>query len=450
MNCAGWVGQLTTDRAYDTYAITGGLGSGKTTGVGVAFFARVLTNPKVKQFWVVAPTYAKVDDTMLPTACFVLSNWFGLKLDKHFKIRKTKPACLTILATGQEIYFHSGDRPYAMVSATIGGYWISEPGIQTRAVFEKCVDRARDKKIDKVFGFIEGTPEGSNWYSDEFNIEGTDEDKSYRRFIIKTYDNIKNLADGYIERLKRTYSYSPAKILSYLYGQFANFTTGNVFAQYNESKNVLNEDYEPSPMRCVDLCFDFNATPLCWSCWQTTKVFIAGNAVFQDVCFMENDLNCSNLKDAVVDFAAHLLAYNKQFKYSEIRVFGDRTGHAASHKIRGSDFDNIRKYLNEIFPNVTIKAARELTPIRASVDVCNKLFLYERLQINSVCKNVRRSFSNSAWKPGTDDIEKKQGETITHHADGARYRIYQLYKDFDFNDIYNSSAKILTQGFNNL
>jgi hypothetical protein len=156
------------------------------------------------------------------------------------------------------------------------------------------------------------------------------------------------------------------------------------------------------------------------------------------------------LFDAAKTFAAHLLSINKDFVTSQIRVFGDRTGYAASHKVRGSDYDNLKKYLKEIFPNVTINAAREVTPIRASVDVCNKLFLYERLQINPSCRNVRRSFSNCTWKPGTDDIAKPAGETHTHHSDGARYRIYQLYKDFDFNDIYNSSEKILTKGFNNL
>ena len=150
MRCAGWIGELIKDTEHTFFAITGGLGSGKTTGAGIAFFYRVLKNPSVKQFWVVAPTYAKVDDTMLPTASFVLSNWFGMKLERDYIIRRTKPATLKILATGQEIYFHSGDRPEGMVSATIGAFWISEPGIQSRAVFEKCIDRLRDKKMDKV------------------------------------------------------------------------------------------------------------------------------------------------------------------------------------------------------------------------------------------------------------------------------------------------------------
>jgi hypothetical protein len=120
-------------------------------------------------------------------------------------------------------------------------------------------------------------------------------------------------------------------------------------------------------------------------------------------------------------------------------VYGDRTGHARSHKAPGTDFSNLKKWLTESFRDVEIKAPRHITPIRGSVDIVNRLMLYELMLICENCKNMRRSLSNTRWASGKDDLEKKAGETHTHHGDGMRYRIYDLYKSADINDLTQTS-----------
>lgn len=448
MKLAGWVHELCVSKDYAYFAITGGLGSGKTTGTCVAFFYRILSNPKVKQFWIVAPTYQKIDDTVVPTCHSVLQNAYGMQPDKDYHILNSKPGRIVLTRTDQTIYLLSGERPEFMTSATIGAFWITEPGIQDRVVFEKCVDRNRDKEMDHCVGFLEGTPEGANWYMEEFNIDKRDKEKSYRRLKIHTDDNAANLATGYIKRLERNYAYNPQKLASYLWGEFTNFTTGNVFAQYVESRNVPLEPYQLDRFFPLDLCYDFNATPLCWSAWQTQYQMIDGFRRPIDVCLFESSLEVSNLYDSAKEAALKILVETNGAKYIQIKIYGDRTGHSRSHKARGTDFENLQSYLKELFPQVTIEAARELTPIRASVDCVNKLLLYERIKINPQCANVRRSLSSCCWKVGHDDIEKPQGETHTHHADGLRYRIWQKYADFNPDDIYTQGKKQTLQGVN--
>lgn len=448
MNFAGWVYELCNSDKFAYFAITGGLGSGKTTAACAAFFYRIIDNPKTKQFWIVAPTYQKVDDTVLPTCHLVLQEVYGMKPDIDYTAHNSKPGKILLHKSKQTIYLLSGDRPEYMTSATIGGFWITEPGIQSRLVFEKCVDRNRDKTMKHCFGIIEGTPEGANWYMDEFNIDSIDEERSYRRIKVHTEDNADNLAVGYIDRLKRNYAYNPQKLASYLYGEFTNFTTGNVFAQYAESRNVPLEPYKLDPFLPLDICYDFNATPLCWSAWQVQHVNVDGLRRPLDVCLFESSLDDSNLYESAKGLALKILIEGGNDRNIKLNIFGDRTGHSASHKVQGSDFENLQNYLNEIFPNVEIKAQRPVIPIRASVDVTNKLLLYQRILINPQCVNVRRSLSSCCWKIGTDDIEKPKGETYTHHADGLRYRIWQLYENYNPEAIYTKHAKKIIHGVN--
>jgi hypothetical protein len=408
--------------------------SGKSTGSAVVFILNMLQNPQEKMWWACTLTHSRIDDSLLPSFIFAL-DLLGRKANIHYQLLKSKPATITIFETMQTIRFLSADRPELMVSATIGGYLLSEGFQVKRSVYENLESRTRSKRVKRTLGIVEGTPEGDRWSKDEFNINKSDPDRRMRRFILTTYDNEHNLSPDYIPRLHQIYAHSPAMIKSYIYGEFSSFRLGDVFAQFLESRNVIQK-VEPDPYRPIALCFDFNATPLTWSAWQTIPWKVGYVFRPREVCIAESSLDCRDLFSAALEVGK--IFDPKIYGNTPIELWGDRTGHAASHKSSGTDFSNLRDYLSEVYKNVTIKAPREVTPIRASVDVFNRLLLYELILICENCKNMRRSLNMTKWAAGKDDLEKKQGETHTHHSDGARYRIWKLYKSVNVDNILDN------------
>lgn len=417
------------------------MGSAKSSGSGLSLLIKALQNPKEPEWWVVAPTHSRIDDSIVPVMVWALE-MLGFKNGTDYRVYHSKPKYIEIFRTNQRIRFLSGDRPETIVSATIGGYWISEPGIMKRQVYEEIEKRTRSKKVSRTIGIIEGTPEGDNWYRDDFDIKGkTDPSRNLRRFILETFDNEHNLDSGYIKRLFKLYEHDPAKIESYIYGRFASFNTGDVFAQYIESRVVIPE-IKPDPTKPIALCFDFNATPLTWSAWQVLPYAKDGVTKLRDICIAESSLSKSNLKDSALEIG---LAFDPAiFRNTKFEIWGDRTGHSKSHKVEGTDFSNLKKYLDEFYTQVEIKARKEVTPISSSVDTVNRLFLYELLLICDHCKNMRRSLSNTKWALGKRDLEKTAGETHTHHSDGMRYRKYYLYHKIKIDEL----TQTRTMGFN--
>lgn len=433
---------LLRDREHERFVITGGVGSSKSSNSALGLLIHALQNPKEPEWWVVAPTHSRIDDSIVPIFIWALG-MLGFKNGTDYRVYHSKPKYVHLFRTNQHFRFLSGDRPETIVSATIGGYWISEPGIMKRQVYEEIEKRTRSKRVSKTLGIIEGTPEGDNWYKDDFDIDKTDPERKLRRFILETYDNAHNLDPSYIQRLLKLYEHDPAKIESYIYGRFAAFNTGDFFAQFVESRNVIPK-IDPDPTSTIALCYDFNATPLTWSAWQVRPYTIGANNKLREVCIAESSLNKSNLYDSALEVA--LTFDPDKYRHTKFEIWGDRTGHAKSHKIQGSDFTNLKKYLDEFYQNVEIKAKREVTPIRASVDVVNRLFLYELALVCEHCRNVRRSLNNTRWAMGKNDIEKTAGETHTHHGDGIRYRLYWLYKTADMEQL----SITRTMGFNNV
>lgn len=436
INLPYWSNEILEDTRFDRFVITGGLGSSKTTNGLITFLINVLRNPKAKMWWVIAPTYSRIDDSVIPAIVFGM-DLLGLKANVHYKYLKSKPSVIRIFATDQEIRFISADRPETMVSATLGGYFITEAFRIKREVYENVESRTRSRLVDRTIGILEGTPEGDTWGKDEFNIDKYDYSRRLRRFILHTHDNAHNLNDGYIPRLFQIYAHNPAQIRSYIYGEFSSFRSGDVFGQFVESRDLI-EKMEADPSIPLEICFDFNVRPLTYSVWQKRYIYRDGYTRLREVCLEESSNNLHGLEAAA---ASIVLQFPKEiYADTKVEIWGDRTGHAESHKAPGTDFSNIQKYLKTHFKNVEVKAPRYVTPIAGSVDIVNKLFLYELALVCDNCVNVRRSFNNTKWKAGKADLEKPQGEDWTHWSDGARYRLYDLYKGAELDTLIQSGA----------
>jgi hypothetical protein len=402
--------------------------------------------------WAVAPTHRKVEDILIPSLQDALFIHFGLSPSLHYKIVKANTGWkLKYLSyKAPEIHFHSGDRPQLMVGASVCAYWITEPGIQRRLVYEKCQDRLRCGRAKKLQGIIEGTPEGiDHWYADlaqdetykpvnayttRSTVRTHNKDFTKTRFQLWTSDNKWIDTDAYISRLIATYGQNDPRLQSYLYGEFVEFGGGNVYNWVPSRDIVL--DVEPEPMLPLLFCWDFNYHPLSWTVMQHQPHETRARRLKRYVVLQESTGEATHLPTSCAEFIARFDP--AVYENTPIYIYGDNSGWASSHKMRGSDYEAIAKFLRPYYRHVEVRASRSNIGIRESTNVVSQCLMYEMLCVAAWCRNTIRSFARTSFKPGTFDIKKTKDDMITHWSDSIRPAIYQLMKDHTFNTIGES------------
>jgi hypothetical protein len=446
-----WVYDAITDMAPERiFWITGGLGSGKTTGGAMWFIDRWLLNKHSRFSWGVAPTYTKVEQIIIPAVVQVLHDVYGLRERIHYSLTRTPFWKLTLKGYQHEMHFLSGDRPELFVGSNIACWWITEPGLQDREVYEKCQTRLRCPRAVIRQGIGEGTPEGLNWYADLADIPGTtysrvDEHRNFRRFIVETTMNrhLTPSPEVYAKtKIRDVYSYDPAKALSYEKGLFTKFTKGSAYWEFIESRNVTDR-YEPTPDLPVMLTFDFNVAPLAWVAMQEFRYNPGpfSPRTHRVVALAESSGESRGLMDAVAEFAASFPA--TEYASTPIDVFGDSSGFSRNIHSAGSDYTSIEQYLRSLgYYNVRIRASRSNPQIKHRLERTAALMAYERFLVSVSCKRLIGSFVKTALKDGTFEIDKPRNEDWTHYADACTYCLFQISKDIHIEGLYNYSKPL--------
>lgn len=380
--------------------------------------------------WVVAPTYQQVADTLLPSFSTVMADALGLSEEKDYRIVPSGRPRIELLRSRQTILFRSANRPDRMVGANISHLSGTEPGLWERVAFEKSGDRVRCPKADYVQSLFEGTPEGlGNAYEEEANFpEGINEEKNSRRIILHTEWN-PVLKPGYVEKLKRTYAYDPAKQEAYLYGRFTSFSRGSAYWEFRDSRNV-REGIEPSQALPLLFCWDFNRSPLAWCVMQKQPVSTRWNTWYRFAVSRESSGNSRGVFDGCAEFVAKFPP--SIWRDIRIEVYGDPSGYAGSHLSPSCAFDQIYQALSTRYREVVICADRKAPQIKDRLERHNQLLAYNRLVIDSRCTNTIKSHTQTNLKKGMWQIEKPSGEDWTHYADGIGYPLFQLTRGADF------------------
>ena len=449
---AWWVYEALADRTSDILAITGGLGSSKTTGSAIYFISRWLENQNSQFSWAVAPTHTKIEQILLPAVRFVLSEIWNLKDGIDYRIYKGRFFKLVLPGYDHEIHFLSGDRPGLFVGSNVSTIWITEPGLMDREVYEKSQTRLRCPRAAIRQIILEGTPEGTSgkggWWADLADIQGAgydrrDLERNIRRFIVETTHNrhLKPSPEEYAQKkIRDVFAYDKNKILSYEKGLFVPFEQGLGFWEWVESRNVIpQDDVAPSPHLTINLTFDFNVSPLAWVVCQT---FQFQKNYFSErtqkyIAVEEASGESRGLMDAIAEFASKFPLH--QYADTPIEVYGDASGHARNIHSAGSDYTAIEQYLRALgYRKITIVAARSNPLIKHRLEKIAALMAYERFGVRSNCRKLMNSFRKTTLKPGTFEIEKPQGEDHTHFADACTYYLYQVSKD---SDIANPNAR---------
>ncbi|TXH14440.1 MAG: hypothetical protein E6R03_09255 [Hyphomicrobiaceae bacterium] len=437
-----WTYDITEDVTPERlFWITGGLGSGKTTGGAMWFIDRWLLNKDSMFSWGVAPTYTKVEQIMIPALIQVLDELYNMRDGVDFKITRSPFWKVRLKNYRHELHLLSGDRPELFVGSNIATWWITEPGLQSRQVYEKCQTRLRCPKAVIRQGLGEGTPEGYNWYQEVADIPGsgydrTDEEKNMRRIIVETTMNKHLMPSPEIyakTKIRDVYAYDRNKAISYEKGLFTKFTKGSAYWEFIESRNVIgNDDVQPSPFLPLALSFDFNISPLSYIVAQefTSQKGFYAPVIRKHIVLEEGSGECRGLMDAIAEFA---------FKFPPhvwgnvpIHVYGDASGFARNLFREGDNYTAIEEYLRGLgYRNIVIKAVRSNPPQQHRLEKTAAMMAYERFAVKSKCQKLIQSFIKTSLVPGTWDIDKKGQDQHTHWADAATYYLYEEAKDLN-------------------
>lgn len=215
-------------------AMVAGFGSGKTQAAIMRALRLKFAHPKQNVAYYL-PTYDLVRMIGYPRFSEVLTNArvpFRLNQSDHV---------LTIKDKGQ-IIFRTLDNPARIVGYEVADSIVDELDTLKRDdsahAWRQVIARNRQKKSDGSLNTVgvATTPEGFRFVYETWAKEPAE---GYRLIRASTYSNARNLPDGYIDSLKR--SYPPQLIAAYLEGQFVNLTAGAVYPDFNRDLNHTSE-----------------------------------------------------------------------------------------------------------------------------------------------------------------------------------------------------------------
>lgn len=442
-----WTWEAIQDTKTDVLIVTAGLGSGKTHGGVQWHYDRCAKNKDAKFSVFVEPTYARIDDTAIPTWKKVLTE-FGLVNGIHYEFINSKPQKLRLLVTGQEVHFLSGDRPENIVGVEYSHATIDETGTQPKLTVDRVFERVRDPKAKYWQKLLIGAPQGINHFAEKYDSDtlagwdtsverdhrkevynkDTKQTTRYRRFRVTTFDNKEFLPDNYIQNLYDTHSHNPNLIKSYVYGYFCPLVEGVAASNYIPAIHRI-KDVEADPSLDIFLTWDFNANSrLAWVGFQRIPFFENGERLHRYVGIHEAEQGYAQLDDACLDFA---VKFNRdKFRDTPIYIYGDSSGHAKSHKIKGSDYDNVKEYLKRMgFTRVQICAAKSNPLEHESVEALQKAFKNDVLYISESLTRSHRSLLATTWKKNERKIDKPKEDDWTDFFDAIKYFAYEKIKN---------------------
>ncbi len=237
-------------------AFVGGFGSGKTEA-GIKRALRLKFAYPRQNVAYYLPTYDLVRMIGYPRFQEVLTNArvpFRLNQSDHV---------LTIRDKGQLI-FRTMDNPSRIVGYEVADSIVDELDTlkveDARTVWRQIIARNRQKKPDRALNTVgvATTPEGFRFVYEAWAKEPAD---GYRLIRASTYSNARNLPDGYIDSLKR--SYPPQLIAAYLEGQFVNLTAGAVYPDFDRALNHTPETIQSGEELHIGLDFNvYNCTAI--------------------------------------------------------------------------------------------------------------------------------------------------------------------------------------------
>jgi phage terminase large subunit len=382
-------------------AFVAGFGSGKTWVGSAGLCQHAWEFPRINAGYF-APTYPMIRDIFYPTIEEVAEDW-GLravvrKSDHEVAIYSGRTYRTTIIC-------RSMDDPSRIVGFKIGHALVDELDVmklpQAETAWRKIIARMRQKADGLRNGIdVTTTPEGFQFvYSQWVKAlrEKPELAKLYGMVQASTYENGKNLPEGYIESLRA--SYPPQLIQAYLKGQFVNLTSGAVYPNFDRRLNHTDDEIKPGDVLHIGM--DFNVLKM------AAVVFVVRSGQPHAVAELVNVRDTPTMARMLKD----------RYKDHQVVVYPDASGgNTSSKNASESDLSILRQAGFQVRVNAANPAVKDRV---ASV---NALILNDRgerrLKVNTrLCPTFTESLEQQAYdKNGEPD--KTTGHDHPNDAGG--------------------------------
>jgi len=401
----------------------GGYGAGKTMA-GVAKMLKLSSVNAPLPGLMTVPNFGHVLDTIIPTIedrdVETGEPWFLEPSQFHYH----QTNHILTWDGGGPIHFFSGSEPKSIKGPNMAWGGVDEPGIQPYEAWRNTVNRVRNPRavLRQVFG--SGTPEGLNWLMEQF---GEETREGYRLYTMDTRQNSELLKHfpGYVDQVRQ--NATDAEIASYLGGKFSNLLGALAYPSFETAQHWrLGIQADRSlPLR---VSFDFNVAPMACVIGQQTSGPYGPEAHVVD---------CVTVYDSTVMATCAVIVERYPSWPAGMFIYGDATAQGRTTVNTKTNYDIIRELLQGIGP-ITFRVSTSNPSVSARLNAVNVLLKNaadrRRLFIAKTepareCRTrpLVLSLQQTVKKTGTDDLEKKAGETVTHHGDALGYWIA---KDF--------------------
>jgi hypothetical protein len=401
---------------------TGGWGSGKTSTLCAKALKLSAINAPFPGIWLV-PNWDHVEKTILPALESPDPDtgepWFLSPGQYHY--HQTKHIFTWV--GGGPIWFMTAENFKGIAGPNVAWLAVDEPGSIRHEAWRNAVARVRHPAAVLRQRVASGTPEGLNWLMDMFGDPSRPD--MYRVYRMRTLENTELIKHNpeYVAQVQENASEAEAQ--SYLEGLFVNLTGALAHPGFSEDLHWIKPVpvEESLPLR---LCFDFNVNPMTIGVCQ-----IAAGQYGPEVRVIDW---VSEFGGATVESCCLKLRqrYPKGWRAGVI-VYGDATGRARHVKSLKSNYQIIKETLAG-WANLSERVPTVNPPVTERINAVNRLLKdahgrtrlwVRKTQPARTCptRELVRSFQRTIKPTGSDDIEKKSGETHTHPAEALGYLV---------------------------
>lgn len=412
---------------------TGGWFAGKTMTLAAKALKLSAINAPLPGIWLV-PSWDHVRLTILPMLQSVDPDsgepWF-LRPDQ-FHYHQTNHE---FTWAGGPIWFMTAENAEGIAGPSVAWLAVDEPGSIKHEAWRNATARVRAPRAVLRQKVASGTWEGLNWLADLFG--DPERPEAYRVFTMKTVENVEGLKHNptYIAQVKD--NITEAEAASYLDAKVSNLTGALAFPNFEEATHWTPNVSALDPDLPLRLTFDFNVNPMTLGLCQIVPGPSGPELLVADWI--------AQYGGATVDSCCQLLREKYPQGWAHVIVYGDATGRARHVKSNKSNYQIIREALAAPKDSGAPWAAK----IEEKVPLANPSVAESTNAVNRLLKDAHgrtrcwirkweprrqcptrelvRSLQRTSKKSGTDDIEKKPGETHTHAGEALRYIVAQEF-----------------------
>lgn len=401
--------QLKVLRSLKKYIFLGaGVGSGKTDIGSLWSLQKISSTPEGTIGLIAANSYTQLIDSTLRN---LYKNWqyFGIPYQPVSLPKSHGPFNIQVWNGKHwvEILCRSLDSYNLLAGIEIGWAWLDEVFLTKKEAIDVITARLRDDRMYNQILFTTTLDEPDTWMYQTFVENFNDElmDVVYAT----TYDNQKNLPDGYIDTLKATYTKQMFDRM--VLAKWVTLAGAQIYYNF-EPQIHITADAERDEHLPILWSHDFNigeGKPMS-SCLCQIKKGDGPDGIKRSELhvFDEIILETADTQDAAQEFEGR---YSKD----NVTIYGDASGKAKDTRSKMTDYVILKE---RGFKRQKVPAANP--PIRERHNAVNALLKNAsgdvRVKIHPRCKTLIKGLQTVKLKQGSQYLEE---ETYSQHITTA-------------------------------